>query len=129
MLPEEEITRICALVVLTATGVDVLRDRDIVRGTPDLQKGRALWLHLVVCEFGINKGRASYLCDRSLESIERYLGEVEEWRSHEEFSEKLDRWAESAKDLTALTFDFTRLIPNKRTRAVAKAVVRERAVA
>src|SRR5690349_5071526 len=106
MLPEEEIVRICALVVLTATGVDVLRDREIVRGSPDLQKGRALWIHLVCCEFGISRGRASYLCDRSLEGIDRYLREVEEWRSHEEFSDKLDRWGESAKQLMALTFDF-----------------------
>ena len=129
MLPEEEIVRICALVVLTATGVDVLRDKAVVRGSPDLQKSRALWVHLVVCEFNITRGRASYLCDRSLESIDRYLGEIEEWRTDLEFSDSLDRWGESAKQLMALTFDFTRLIPNRRTRAIAKAAVRERAVA
>lgn len=129
MLPEEEIVRICALVVMTATGADVLRERAVVRGSPDLQKARALWIHLVVCEFSITRGRASYLCDRSLESIDRYLGEVEEWRSDEAFSDSLDRWSESAKNLMAQTFDFVRLIPNQRTRQIAKAAVRERAVA
>lgn len=127
MLPEEEIVRICALVVSTATGIDPLACREQRKGNDKLQYARALWIHLIVCEMGISRGRASYLCDRSFESIDRYLAEIEEWRSDEAFSEKLDRWAESAKNLLALIFDFARLTPSLRTRRITRATLIERA--
>jgi hypothetical protein len=129
VLPEEEIVRICSLVVATATGVDPLAHCASRKGNADLQYSRALWVHLIVCEMGVSRGRCSYLCDRSLESIDRYLAEIEELRSDEEFSERLDRWAESAKNLMALIFDFARITPSRRTRQVARAIVNERAVA
>lgn len=111
MLPEEEIVRVCSLVVATATGKDPLAHRDVPRGNADLQYARALWVHLIVCEMNVSRGRCSYLCQRSLESIERYLAEVEEWRNDADFSDKLDRWAESARNLMALIFDYARLCP------------------
>jgi hypothetical protein len=127
VLPEEEIVRICALVVATATGVNPDLCREQRKGGAELQYSRALWVHLIVCEMNVPRGRASYLCERSFESIDRYLAEVEEWRSDAEFSDKLDRWAESAKNLMALIFDFARLTPSRRTRQVARAVINERA--
>ena len=129
MLPEDEIVRVCSLVVATATGIDPLAHIETRKGCAKLQYSRALWVHLVVCEMNVSRGRASYLCERSLESIDRDLLEVEEWRDDGEFSEKLDRWAESAKSLMALIFDFARLTPSRRTRQVARAVINERAVA
>ena len=122
--------RVCALIVSTATGIDPLARKEERRGSPELQYARALWVHLVVCEMGVDRGRASYLCDRSFESIERYLGEVEEWRGQGEFNDKLERWSEGAKDLLALLFDFTRLAPaapSKRDRAITRAILAERA--
>ncbi len=123
MLPEEEIVRICALVVSTATGIDPLACREQRKGNDKLQYARALWVHLIVCEMNISRGRCSYLCDRSLESIDRYLTEIEEWRSDEDFSEKLDRWAESAKSLLALIFDFARITPSLHKRRVTRATM------
>jgi hypothetical protein len=132
VLPEEEIVRICALVVATATGVNPDLCREQRRGNPELQYSRAIWVHLIACEMGIGRGRASYLCDRSLESIDRYLAEVEEWRTDETFSDRLDRWSENAKHLLSLIFDYVRLVPaapppSQRARQVARAIINERA--
>lgn len=130
MLPEEEIVRVCALVVSTATGVDPLAHLDTPRGKSDLQYARALWINLIVCECGINKGRASYLCNRSLESIARNLAEVEEWRGDPAFDAAMERWASRAKSLLEMVLDVTLLAPpppSRRTRMVTRAALNERA--
>lgn len=128
MLPEQDIVRVCALVVATATGIDPLAHIDSPRaGKSDLQYARALWINLIVAECGIDRGRASYLCNRSLESIAINLAEVEEWRSDSAFDEAMARWAESAKRLVGFVFDVTVLrppIPSKDTRIATRAIVR-----
>lgn len=122
--------RACALVVATATGVDPLAHMDVRRGKDDLQYARALWVYLVVAECGIPQGRASYLCQRSLESIARNLAEVEEWRGNPEFDSAMERWAESTKRLLEFVFDVTILAPPpppRHQRMATRAAVNERA--
>ena len=126
MLPEEEIVRVCALVVSTATGVDPLAFKGVPQGKDILQYTRALWIYLVVAECGVDRGRASYLCERSFESIARNLAEVEEWRSCAEFDERLTRWASQTKALIGLVFDVTLLAPpapSRRARLTARALI------
>lgn len=103
--------RVCSLVVSTATGVDPLAHMESRKGGDKLTYARRLWLYLVICECGIDRGRASYLCDTSLESIKRYLAEVEEYRSDAEFDARVASWAEASKNLLALIFGFARLVP------------------
>ena len=122
--------RVCALVVSTATGVDPLAHLDVAKGKPQLQYARALWVHLVVGECNINRGRCSYLCQRSLESIRVNLREVEEWRSDPAFDAAMERWAGQTKRLIELVFDVTLLAPPPpahRERLATRAALTERA--
>lgn len=124
MLPDEEIVRVCSLVVSTATGLDPLAHRESRKGGHQLTYARAIWVYLVVCEMGIDRGRASYLCDRSIEAIGRHLAEVEEYRSDPAFDERYESWAEAVKNLLARIFDFARLAPSPRKGLSTRAAVR-----
>lgn len=130
MLPEEDIVRVCDLVVATATGVSPLAHKEAYRGNADLQYARALWINLIVAECGLDRGRASYLCNRSLESIARNLAEVEEWRSCPTFDAAMERWSESTKRLVGFVFDVAVLrppAPSRYARMSARAAIAERA--
>ena len=127
MLSQEEIVRVCALVVSTATGIDPLSRKER-RGDHDLQYARAVWIHLIIVECGLDRGAAEYHCKRSLRAISYYLSEVEQWRTDTRFDACLERWGETVRFLTSMfAFDLNAVAPSRRERQITRAGLVQRA--